>query len=124
MHTMLLFQTLAEQKIQEAIERGEFDGLPGAGKPLELDHDPLVPEDLRVAYRVLKNAGFVPPEVEMLKEIRSVEQALADMRPGSDRTRALRRLQLLNMKLAEARLGGKSLRVPAEYYQKLLEKLG
>jgi hypothetical protein len=121
---MLLLQTLAEQKIQEAIERGEFDGLPGAGKPLELGDDPLVPEELRVAYRVLKNAGFVPPEVEMLREIRSVEQALADLRPGPDRTRALRRLQLLNMKLAETRPGGKSLRMPTEYYQKLLEKLG
>lgn len=121
---MLLFQTLAEQKIQEAIERGKFDGLPGAGKPLELNDDPLVPEDLRVAYRVLKNAGFVPPEVEMRREIRVVEEALADLRPGPDRTRALRRLQLLNMTLAESRPGGKSLRVPAEYYQKLVGKLG
>jgi hypothetical protein len=55
---MLLFELLAEQKISEAVSRGEFDHLPGAGKPLDLEDDPLVPEDLRVAYRILKNAGF------------------------------------------------------------------
>jgi len=43
------------------MSRGDFDGLPGAGRPLVLDDDPLVPEDLRLAYRILKNAGFVPP---------------------------------------------------------------
>lgn len=44
----------------------------GAGKPLVLDDDRLVPEALRVAYRVLKNAGYVPPEVEQLKELREL----------------------------------------------------
>ncbi len=55
---------IAEQRIAEAIENGDFDDLPGSGKPLELDDDSLVPEELRLAYRVLKNAGFVPPEIE------------------------------------------------------------
>ena len=121
---MLLLESLAEQKIQEAIERGELDGLPGSGRPLELNDDPLVPEELRIVYRVLKNAGFVPPEVELRREIHAAERAFQDMQPGPDRTRALRRLQLLNMKLAESRPGGHSLRVPPKYYQKLVEKLG
>ena len=56
---MQLFEMLAEQKIQEAIERGELDDLPGTGKPLEIDDDPLVPEDQRVAYRVPPGAGVV-----------------------------------------------------------------
>jgi hypothetical protein len=55
---------LVEQKLAEAVSRGEFDNLPGAGRPLDLDDDKLVPEELRVAYRILKNAGCVPPEVE------------------------------------------------------------
>jgi hypothetical protein len=55
---------LVEQRLEEAVSRGELENLPGAGRPLELDDDPLVPEELRVAYRILKNAGFVPPEVE------------------------------------------------------------
>ena len=55
---------LAERRIAEAQSRGELDNLPGAGRPLELDDDALVPEDLRLAYRILKNAGFVPPEID------------------------------------------------------------
>src|SRR5689334_14610639 len=100
---MLILEMLAEQRIQEAIARGELDGLPGAGKPLDLEEPPLVPEDLRVAYRLLKNAGFVPPELEMRKEAHAIAQRVAGMEAGPDRMRALRRLQLLNIKLAEAR---------------------
>ena len=121
---MLLFEMLAEQKIQEAIERGEFDELPGAGKPLDYDEDPLIPEDLRVAYRLLKNAGFVPPELELYKEVRSIEQLLESMPEGEQRGRAMRKLQLLNLKLAESRAGGGNVRMPSEYYRKLMEKLG
>ena len=54
---MTLLDLLAEQRIAAAIDAGEFDDLPGAGKPLDLDDDPLVPDDLRVAWRLLKNAG-------------------------------------------------------------------
>jgi hypothetical protein len=121
---MHLFEILAEQKIQEAIERGEFDALPGAGKPLELEDDPLVPEDVRIAYRVLKNAGFVPPELELRKEVQAIEQLIESAPSGPDRSRALRRLQLLNLKLSESRPGGKQLRIAPEYYQKLVAKLG
>ena len=121
---MHLFEMLAEQKIREAIERGELDDLPGAGKPLEIDDDPLVPEDQRVAYRVLKNAGFVPPEVEVRKEVRSIEQLIDSLPSGPDRARALRRLQLLNLKLAESSAGGRQFRMAPEYYRKIVEKLG
>ena len=55
------------------MERGEFDNLPGAGKPLDLDNNPFVPTELRMAYKVLKNAGVVPQEVETHNEIRSLE---------------------------------------------------
>ena len=57
---------LAERRIAEAVSRGELDGLPGAGRPLELDDDRLVPEDQRVANRILRNAGIAPPEVKKL----------------------------------------------------------
>jgi hypothetical protein len=61
--TALLY--LAERKIEEAIERGEFDDLPGAGQSLDLDDiDPLLPEELRMAYRILKNAGMGPGDAE------------------------------------------------------------
>ena len=59
-----MFELIAERKIAEAAAQGEFDALPGAGKPLDLEEDPLVPEDQRMANRILRNAGFVPREVE------------------------------------------------------------
>jgi len=61
---MLAFELIAERKIAEAAAQGEFDGLPGSGKPLVLDDDLLVPEEQRMANRILRNAGFVPREVE------------------------------------------------------------
>ncbi len=64
-----LLDELVERRIREAAQRGEFDDLPGAGRPLQLDDDPLVPEELRAAYRLLKNAGYVPPEVDHLREL-------------------------------------------------------
>ena len=59
---MLALELLAEKRIAQAIERGEFDHLPGQGKPLDLEEDPMVPEDLRMAYRILRNAGYAPAE--------------------------------------------------------------
>ena len=59
---MLAFETIAERRIAEAVAHGEFDGLPGAGRPLEFDDDSMVPLELRMAHRILKNAGFLPDE--------------------------------------------------------------
>jgi DnaJ family protein C protein 28 len=61
---------LVEQRIQEGIEKGVFDNLRGAGKPLNLDDDALVPEDMRMAFRLLRSNGLAPLWVEMNKEIR------------------------------------------------------
>jgi len=86
---------LAEQRIAEAVSRGELDDLPGAGRPLQLDDDALIPAELRLAYRVLKNAGYVPPEVEALNEIAHLERwVLKEIEPSA-RTQALKRLALL-----------------------------
>ena len=120
---MLWFEVIAEQKICEAVERGEFADLPGQGRPLDLSGDPLVPEDLRVAYRILKNAGFLPPQLEAQNEIRDLEQLIRGMEAGPERSKALRKLHLLNTKLSASQHGGGSLRVEAEYYEKLVERL-
>jgi len=61
---MLALELIAERKLAEAAARGEFDDLPGAGQPLNLDEDPFVPEDQRMANRILRNAGCKPPELE------------------------------------------------------------
>jgi hypothetical protein len=104
---------IAEQRIAEAVAKGELENLPGAGRPLDLDDDKLVPEDLRLAYRILKNAGYVPAELETLKEIEQLEALVADGDvDAAVRSRAVRKLALLktqieasNFSKALARLG-------------------
>jgi hypothetical protein len=99
-----MFDAIAEKKIADAIARGELNDLPGEGKPLELDDDANVPEELRVAYRILKNAGFVPPEVESLREIGQLER-LVEEKAVDDPAKAklLRKIALLRT-AAEARV--------------------
>lgn len=65
---MSMFSWLAEQKIEEAIRKGEMDPSAYAGKPLPVDDLLHIPEELRMSYRMLKNAGFVPEEVSLRKE--------------------------------------------------------
>jgi len=121
---MLLFEALAEEKIREAQARGAFNELPGAGKPLDLGDDALVPEDLRVAYRILKNAGFVPPEVETQNEIRSLEDLLHRVHGGEEASRVLRKLELLRLKLRESRGARGGLRLDGTYQARVLARLG
>ena len=102
---MSFLDLIAEQKIAAAVARGELAGLPGEGRPLDLEDDAHVPEDMRVAYRILKNAGFVPPELENLREIGALEaliESQVDMDPEA-RSRALRKLHLLRIAREEAR---------------------
>ncbi|HLS85541.1 MAG TPA: DnaJ family domain-containing protein [Burkholderiales bacterium] len=75
---MLIFDLLAEKKIRAAAERGELDDLPGAGRPLELDDDTLVPEDLRMASRILRNAGF--DRAPVTQRMRLLEKARIEAR--------------------------------------------
>lgn len=69
-------ESAIEQKIREAMERGEFDGLAGKGKPLDLDAYFNTPEDLRMAYSILKSNDFVPEEVEIFREIAELQTKL------------------------------------------------
>ena len=70
------FDKLVEALIKEAQERGEFDNLPGKGKPIDLSTYFETPEDVRVAQSVLKNAGIASPAVQLLKEIAALKQLL------------------------------------------------
>lgn len=75
---MLIFEILAEKKILEAASRGELDDLPGAGRPLDLEDDALVPEDLRMASRILKNAGL--DRAPVTQRLRILEKAKIESR--------------------------------------------
>lgn len=65
-----------EEQISKAMAEGEFDNLPGRGRPVDLDAYFQTPESLRLCYSILKNGNFTPPEVELLKEIESLKQQL------------------------------------------------
>jgi hypothetical protein len=71
------FNRIAENRIREAIEQGQFDNLPGAGRHVSLEEYFNTPEDVRMAYSVLKNANCRPLEVELLNEVARLEQALS-----------------------------------------------
>lgn len=65
---------IAERKIQEGIEEGKFDNLPGKGKPIVFDDDPATPAHLRLANRILKNANVLPDWIQFQKDIVSERQ--------------------------------------------------
>lgn len=118
---MKLLDALVEQRIAAAAARGEFDALPGAGAPLPLGDDALVPEEVRVANRILKNAGFAPPAVEQLRALRDLQ---AELNAVSDpRTRCRLQARMLALDMALESLRGGPLVLPREYCRRIAERL-
>jgi hypothetical protein len=93
------FEKIAQRKIQAAIEAGEFDNLPNAGQKLDLDSYFALPPHLRMAYSVLKSANCVPPEVELLNDVRRIEAALHEAPDPGVRDRLTRELQTARLRL-------------------------
>ncbi|MDN0074755.1 DUF1992 domain-containing protein [Crenobacter sp. SG2303] len=120
---MDLFDRLAEERIREAQARGEFDHLPGAGAPLDWEDWSRVPAESRMAYQVLKRAGYLPPELEARREA----LALVGQLEGLDtqkRERGLKRLALLNIQQTDAGLPPVTIADAAGYGERVLAKLG
>lgn len=116
------YQKIIEQRIKEANERGEFDNLPGQGEPLDLIDDSNVPEDLRLAYKVLKNADCLPPELEAKKEIRQMEDLLDNIPDEKEKYKLMKKINYQIMKL---NMSGKKSPLFEEqeiYYQKVVDK--
>ena len=114
---MDIVDQIVERRIAEAVERGEFEDLPGAGQPLELEDDPLVPAELRVAYRLLKNAGYVPDEVRLFAELRSAEQLLTQASAEEERVVATARLRVLLERMGAGR--AMAMQVQSQYFEQL-----
>jgi hypothetical protein len=93
-----MFDKLVEQKIREAQEAGEFDRLEGAGRPINLDAYFSTPEELRAGYAVLKNAGVLPEEAAVLKEINERVARLEAGRDPDERQRLTREIADLKLK--------------------------
>lgn len=96
-----IFEILAERHIEEALLRGDFDHLPGAGKPLEFDDEPLVSPEQRMVNRILKNAGFTPREIILRKEIAELRRDLEALPKGPRRESLKRELIALLIQVSE-----------------------
>lgn len=116
-------QQLAEQRIAKAIEDGtlKIDGW--KNKPLPLDDDSFVPDDLKMAYKILKNSGYVPPEVETRKEIQKLEDLILKTEDSHQRVKQMKKLDLLMRKIDSQRSRPSSIEHDDVYYRKIVEKI-
>lgn len=102
---MSVIDLWAERHIQEALNKGELSNLNGEGKPLQLDYDSQVPEELRAGYRILKNSGYLPPELQQKKEALNLLHILQQLSPDNPKYMAIsQQLALLELKLKQANI--------------------
>jgi hypothetical protein len=121
---MYALEKIAEERIAEAMERGEFDSLEGKGRPLPSEGASikLAPE-LRIAYKILKNANILPTEIETLKEIERLEQLLPAIDDENERYQYVRRMNALVGNFNSMRNAPISLEKKQYYVQKIGERL-
>ena len=117
------FTKIVEERIRKAQKKGEFDNLEGSGKPLNLLNDQTVAEELRLAYKILKNADCLPPEIELKNEIRQTEDLLGAMTETTEKYRAIKKLNFLIMKLNTLRGSAIEFEEPQKYSDQLIQKL-
>ena len=120
---MWLIDRLAEEHIREALARGEFDNLPGAGKPLVLDEAAAVPEELRASYRLLRNSGYLAPEILLYREITRTEQLLAGVSEPAQRAMQSRRIAWLMTTLNLARRAPENLQLQQVCFERLCRRV-
>jgi hypothetical protein len=120
---MDIFTQIAEEKIREAQAKGEFDNLPGKGKPLNLDEDNHVPQELKIAYKILKNSGYIPPELELQKEINTTLDLLKHCTDEREKYKKIQKLNLLITRMNMTRKVPVNLEQDQFYYEKIVDKV-
>lgn len=119
---MWLLDQWAERHIRDAQNKGDFDNLPGSGEPLVLEDDSHITPELRAGYRLLKNAGCLPPELEQRREAVELVDLLKGIRQDDPRHAELsRRLALVELKLRQAGVSTEFLH--GEYSERLMQKI-
>ncbi|MWP02199.1 DUF1992 domain-containing protein [Escherichia coli] len=119
---MWLLDEWVERHISDAQRKGEFDNLPGSGEPLVLEDDSHIAPELRAGYRLLKNAGCLPPELEQRREAIELVDLLKSIRKDDPLHNELsRRLTLIELKLRQAGVSTDFLR--GEYCERLMQKI-
>jgi hypothetical protein len=116
------FWRIAEERILEAQRAGAFDDLPGKGKPLVLEDLSWVPEDLRIGYHILKHAGVLPPEAELLKDIHTLEDLLRYVEDEGERRALAKSIQWKLIRLDLLKRRSMSLASVRDYNRKLVGK--
>ncbi len=115
--------SIAERRIAQAIEDGTLRTDSWKNKPLPLDDDSFVPDDLKMAYKILKNSGFLPPEVETRKEIQKLEDLISQTEDEHQRLRQMKKLNVLLMKIDNQRSRPSSIEHDQDYYRRIVEKV-
>ncbi len=120
---MEIFARIAEERIREAMKNGDFENLPGRGKPLKLDEDVHIPSDLRMAYKILKNSGYVPEEIELQRQINSTRDLLKHCTDEQEKYRQIQKLNLLILRMNMKRRNPVNLEQNQVYYEKVVNKV-
>lgn len=96
---MSIFEKIVEEKIQLAMANGEFDNLPGKGRPLNLDDYFKIPPELRMTFQILKNYGLSPCEVELKKEIYQLRENLTNCAANEEKKKLTKLINYKSMLL-------------------------
>jgi len=121
---MDILNRIAEEKIKKAMEKGELTPLAHwKNKPLEFDDDGFVADDLKMAYKILKNSGHLPPELETRKKIANLQELIAATEDEHTRLKQMQKLNVLLRKLENQRSCRSSIQGQDDYYQKIVEKV-
>ena len=116
------FEKIVEERIRRAQKEGEFENLSGSGKPLIFENDICVSGELRLAYKILKNADCLPPEIEIKNEIKKTEVLLESTEDTAEKYRILKKINFLIMKLNSMRRGSIEFELPQKYEEKLTRR--
>ena len=114
---------IAERKITEAIQKGLLDIQEWHNRPLPMTNDNLVPEELRMAHKILKNAGYLPPEIEAKKEIQQIEDLLTTCEDERTRVKQIKKLNYLMLKLNTMKGDAENIESQEEYYRRIVERI-
>ena len=117
------FDSIVEQRIQEAMKDGKFKNLEGHGKPLDIEDNSNIPEELRMSYKILKNAGVVPKEIEMNVEVKRLEDLIAGMTDVSQKFKAMKKLAFLKKKILKTKGPTAIFNIPEDYENKVVERV-
>lgn len=120
---MDIISRIAEEKILKAVNEGQLENLPGQGQPLTLEDDSHIPAELRMAHKILRNAGYVPREVELSREIQSIVDLLQDCDHEQEKYRQIQKLNLLVTRMNMLRPRPVNLEHDQVYYQKVVNRI-